>query len=406
MRVILRLFFLLVAALSVRADLLLLVANPSHWQPGDIYLLNTEIGDSLFCGNGESPSLSYDFNHVAFLCSSKVVLTDGARWDTLFTLGDRRSRQTLSWDALGRLYVQQNLSILRIDTMTRLCDTVFTLDSVRSPYRLTDNHFFYEGTVTKDGLKFCTTLNDGYNRNHVLYIDMELDTVVVHIPRTGTCQAAIAFDGSLVSGTESGHAFAWVTRPLRPDTAIAKILPPPSDTLLFCDTAFYCSSPDSSLCDTFTNCYRYPPSVWMNRFSLTHPRFLITQVEAVHHAYLWNLADSQILFALDSVQIWAHAAPGLLPNERSPKKAAAMDLRVANPSGSRFCLSYVSPETEAGIADLFDIRGMQVRRLWSGTLRPGTNRILAPARELPSGPYYVRFKAGRKISWKKTTVFQ
>ncbi|MBL8026365.1 MAG: hypothetical protein JNL74_08130 [Fibrobacteres bacterium] len=180
--------------------------NPINWGPGTIFLNDDSIGF------GTTPTLSYDKKRIAYLDTNNVIrIFSGETTDSIYTLPFKRAKLTLSWDTSGNLFTTQELRIVKIDTSTKTCDTVYTF---RDSSFLTPGYVWHlsEGNVS-NGSKACFTLNRGDNSyNRIFYIDIKKDTLIRAYTQNAACQAGISNDGNFVTGTYFGHTRCIVSK--------------------------------------------------------------------------------------------------------------------------------------------------------------------------------------------------
>ncbi len=236
MRIILSLVVLMIGFVSAEmtpwgeSPVYLFIDNVPRWAEGHIRIQNAS--DSLDIGIGYAPTFSYNKDRIAYINSKgDVIVVSPTQSDTLLRTPIRENRPAISWDSSGNLYYAQKLSIIKLDTATKISDTVFTfkafdvlqswgweeklVDSVDWKNKLN----FIDGNVV-DGRYAAFTLQlDGFSAT-IWYCDLTHDTCWPVMYQYSACQAALSYDNKYVGGTFFTHQvlFLYPVSPVDTDT--------------------------------------------------------------------------------------------------------------------------------------------------------------------------------------------
>lgn len=190
--------------------LYLWVDTTTSWIPGRIYV------NDKYIGYGSSPVFSYGKDRLAFINHNYyIVVTDGEKRDTISRLAYWAHNQTVSWDSSGHLYYTERLNIIKIDTSTKIKDTVyrFPVDYLVKQELEDPNNQLMEGNVDCSGNYAAFTLYAGRSAtyNSIWYIDVNNKIEFLIMTKPASCQSALSYDNSLVAGTPYSHTSLRIT---------------------------------------------------------------------------------------------------------------------------------------------------------------------------------------------------
>jgi hypothetical protein len=119
-----------------------------------------------------------------------------------------------------------------------------------------------------------------------------------------------------------------------------------------------------------------------------------------------RLNDSGINNRVDligDVMEWLSGAVAVEEPEPLPQ-AFSLSPPYPNPFNAQVTIEYALPNEAAVLLSLFDIQGRKVATLTEGTKPAGFHRLIWDAKEMPSGMYFVRLKAGEFTETRKMTL--
>lgn len=295
--------------------MLLTKSGPHPWGYDSIAINDRVIG------RGTSPSFSYGKDRVAYIDSANILLYDGFKTDTLIKMGYYTSNITVSWDTLGRIYYPQKLSLVRLDTGTRMIDTVYTfkhaiMDSVNKANDTVYNWELCEGNIISED-EFAFTLRGEFNRS--VSIDKRYN--VVYVRRAFTCQTAMSY--------HYGSSYLVYTDNRHVNITFADNLYMNGDHGPYCCIFYYVSNKENS---------SYNRSIWTIRFFKHDHKFMSSFSFKENYSTLYR--DNRII---DSI-------PGRVLFDYIPHDGiSSTENRIKSPT---------SPFS--GVVKTYDIRGRQV----------------------------------------------
>lgn len=143
------------------------------------------------------------------------------------------------------------------------------------------------------------------------------------------------------------------------------------------------------------------------------------------YIYIDRLDADFVVYSPEDLQVWFHDI--VIPTTRSgsyllsattssvgdaPSPAAAVTVRAfPNPLNPDVRITVTSPSRAAGSADVYDVAGRHVARVWEGVLAAGDNRFTwdgtdAGGGRVSSGIYFLRVRAGAVVRTTKLTVLK
>jgi hypothetical protein len=106
---------------------------------------------------------------------------------------------------------------------------------------------------------------------------------------------------------------------------------------------------------------------------------------------------------IDDVMAWLSGAVAIEEPEPLPQ-AYSLTPPYPNPFNAQTTIEYALPKEAAVRLDIFDIQGRKVETLTEGTKPAGYHRVIWDAKNMPSGLYLMRLKAGEFVETRKMTL--